>query len=299
MTTIPARIKLRSGLASAWASANPVLLQGEAGYETDTNILRIGDGVAAFNALPGIQIGGAGFQPLSSTLTSIAALGTVAGRGLYTTAPNVFAEFTLSAFARTFLDDADEATVRATLGITDLLDAKAPVAAKHTIWLPAGAFTPVDTNGAAYASRELPTNDVMIQGYDFSASVDQKIQTIVGLPKSWNAGTLTFEPHWTNGVTAGTGSVIWGGRARAVGNDDALDQAFGTAVTVTDAFIANNDYHIAPESAAMTAAGSPAKGKSLIFEIYRDADAGGDTYNQLARLIGVKLFYTTDAGTDA
>jgi hypothetical protein len=179
------------------------------------------------------------------------------------------------------------------------LDAKAPAAALHTIWLPAGAFTPTTTDGAASASRELPTNDVMLTGYDFNASTDQKVQTMIAMPKSWNAGTLVAQAVWTNGATAGTGDVVWGFRSRAVSNDDALDQAFGTAVTTTDTFIANNDLHIAPMSGAMTAAGSPAKEDILILEVYRNASTGGDTYTQLARLLGVKLLYTTDAGTDA
>lgn len=44
-------IKARRGTAAAWASANPTLAAGEPGYETDTCILKIGDGITAYNAL--------------------------------------------------------------------------------------------------------------------------------------------------------------------------------------------------------------------------------------------------------
>lgn len=45
-------IKTRRGTAAEWAAANPTLAAGEPGYETDTGILKYGDGVTAYNSLP-------------------------------------------------------------------------------------------------------------------------------------------------------------------------------------------------------------------------------------------------------
>jgi hypothetical protein len=45
------RIKLRRSTAAQWTAANPVLLAGEAGFETDTGKLKIGDGTSAWSAL--------------------------------------------------------------------------------------------------------------------------------------------------------------------------------------------------------------------------------------------------------
>ena len=45
------RIQLRRGTAANWTSVNPVLAQGEAGYETDSGKLKIGDGTSNWNAL--------------------------------------------------------------------------------------------------------------------------------------------------------------------------------------------------------------------------------------------------------
>jgi hypothetical protein len=171
--------------------------------------------------------------------------------------------------------------------------------ATHTIWLPAGSFNPTTTNGATYAIQELATNDVMVAGYDFSASTDQKVQTMIAMPKSWNESTVTAQILWKDASSAGSGNVIWGVRARAVGDDDAMDAAFGTAQTVTDTFIASGDLHITSTTAAITAAGTPAEGDLLIVEVYRDADAGGDTYTQSARFIGLRLLYTTNAADDS
>jgi len=54
MGTFSKRIQLRNDTATNWASANPVLLAGEVGIETDSarNRIKIGDGTTAWNDLP-------------------------------------------------------------------------------------------------------------------------------------------------------------------------------------------------------------------------------------------------------
>lgn len=47
-----ATIKMRRGTSTQWSTANPVLSQGEIGYETDTELMKIGDGVTTWNLLP-------------------------------------------------------------------------------------------------------------------------------------------------------------------------------------------------------------------------------------------------------
>jgi hypothetical protein len=46
------RIKLRRDTSTNWQSVNPVLDEGELGYETDTGRFKIGDGVTDWNNLP-------------------------------------------------------------------------------------------------------------------------------------------------------------------------------------------------------------------------------------------------------
>lgn len=46
------RIQYRRGLASQWTSVNPVLANGEPGYETDTGFKKVGDGTTPWNSLP-------------------------------------------------------------------------------------------------------------------------------------------------------------------------------------------------------------------------------------------------------
>lgn len=173
----------------------------------------------------------------------------------------------------------------------------APVKGKQAIFIPASGFLPRVTNGAAAFSSELATNDVMIRGYDFDTSTVEAIQALVALPKQWNKSTVSFRYYWTAG--SGSGGVAFSARARAASDDDAMDGSWGTAITVTDTFIAANDMHVSAESAAVTIGGTPADGDMIWLEIAREVANGSDTLGVDARLLGIELYITTDAGTDA
>lgn len=45
------RIQLRRDLSTKWTEINPILMEGEVGFETDTKLRKIGDGVTAWNNL--------------------------------------------------------------------------------------------------------------------------------------------------------------------------------------------------------------------------------------------------------
>ncbi len=60
MIIFDATIQQRRDTAANWTAANPVLANGEFGYETDTGKLKVGDGATAWNALPYFTAGGAG-----------------------------------------------------------------------------------------------------------------------------------------------------------------------------------------------------------------------------------------------
>jgi hypothetical protein len=168
---------------------------------------------------------------------------------------------------------------------------------KQTIWIPATAMKARLTNGAALGTVETTTNKIMIQTLDFDASTIEYAQFGIRMPKGWNEGTVTAYFLWSN--ASGTGNVVWAIQAVAISDDDALDAAFGTAQSVTDGVTAAGDLMQSAETSAITIAGSPAAGDLVVFQAYRDASNGSDTFASDARLHGVVVIYTTDTANDA
>lgn len=161
----------------------------------------------------------------------------------------------------------------------------------------AAAMTASTTAGAASNTTETTTNDVMLPTLDFDQSTQEHAQFLFPMPKSWDELTTTAEFIWT--ADSGSGNVIWGIQAVAISEGDALDAAWGTAEEVTDALTTAGDNHTTSRTDAITAGGSPAEGDLVAFRIYRKAADGSDTLTADARLIGIRLFITTNAGDDS
>ena len=177
--------------------------------------------------------------------------------------------------------------------------AAAKFAGKESIWVPATAMYPSTTNGCAdIAQVETTALRPDLKCLDFDPSSDEFAQFAVAFPKSWNEGTVTFQPFWTVTGT-NTGTVAWQLGGIAVSSDDSINTAFGTLVATTALAHSgtSNDLMVSAESGNVTIAGSPAANDQVFFQINRDVSA--DNQSGDARLLGVKLFFTTDAGNDA
>ena len=173
------------------------------------------------------------------------------------------------------------------------------IAGTETIWVPASAMYGSTTNGADAQQVETTATRPDLKVLDYDASTAEYAQFAIAMPKSWNLGTVTFQYFWAPSNT-NTGNCIMGLQGVSVSNDDTADIAFGTAQEVTDAGGgAVEDVLVSSVSSAMTIAGTPADDDLTFFQLYRDAADGSDTFTGDARLMGIKLFYTTDAANDA
>jgi len=173
------------------------------------------------------------------------------------------------------------------------------VAGTETIFIPAQAMFGTTTNGADANAVETTATRPELKVLDFDASTAEYAQFSIAMPKSWNLGTVTFQAFWTPSTT-NTGNCIFGLQGVSCTEGDTADVAFGTAQEVTDAGIGTvEDVQMTSVSSAMTIAGSPADDDYTFFQVYRDAADGSDTFTGDARLLGIKLFYTTDAANDA
>ena len=173
----------------------------------------------------------------------------------------------------------------------------AKVAGLETIYVPATAMYPNTTSGCADIAQVELSNGPELKCLDFDPSSDENAQFTVCFPKSWNEGTITFQAFWTVTGTD-TGTVAWGLSGVSIADDASVNTAFGTNVVATaKAFSGtSNDMTVSAASSAVTVA-SAAVDTQTYFQIMRDVSA--DSQAGDARLLGIKLFFTTDAKNDA
>jgi len=170
---------------------------------------------------------------------------------------------------------------------------------KETIWVPSSSMYPSTTNPCSDLTQvETTALRPDLKVLDFATGADEFAQFAVAFPKSWNEGTVTFQPFWTVTGT-NTGTVAWQLGGIAVSSDDTINTAFGSLVATTALAHSgtSNDLMVSVESGAVTIAGSPAANDMCFFQINRDVSA--DAQSGDARLLGIKLFFTTDAANDA
>ena len=173
----------------------------------------------------------------------------------------------------------------------------AKVAGLETIYVPATAMYPNTTSGCADLTQVELSNGPELKCLDFDPSSDENAQFTVCFPKSWNEGTITFQAFWTVTGTD-TGTVAWGLSGVSIADDASVNTAFGTNVVATaKAFSGtSNDMTVSAASGAVTVA-SAAVDTQTYFQVMRDVSA--DSQAGDARLLGIKLFFTTDAKNDA
>jgi len=171
------------------------------------------------------------------------------------------------------------------------------IAGKETMWVPATAMYASTTNGAEATQTELTAGNPELKTFDFDTSTAESVQFNVSFPKSWDEGVVTFQTFWSASATdTGTGGFTLAGCS--VASDVDYDLAFGTPVanTALAASGTQDDLMVNVVSGDVTIA-SAAAATNTIFRLVRDT--GTDTNTGDLRLVGIKIFYTTDAANDA
>ncbi|MBT7330300.1 MAG: hypothetical protein HN804_04610 [Oceanospirillaceae bacterium] len=261
--------------------------------------------VAGNSVLASVDVTGlataATFEPDGDTAAGDnAAVGYTAAEGLILTGQGSTNDVTIK-------NDADADVLEIPTGTTNVAvagnitsgGAAVKVAGLETIWVPAAAMYPSTTNPCSDLTQvETTALRPDMKVLDFAADADDFAQFSIGFPKSWNEGVIKFQVFWTPSTT-NTGDCIWGLQGVSVADGATIDVAFGTAVTVTDAGIGTvEDQQVSAVSGDVTLTNA-AVDTQTYFQIFRDANAGGDTFTGVSRLLGIKLFFTTDAANDA
>jgi hypothetical protein len=156
---------------------------------------------------------------------------------------------------------------------------------------------PSTTQGAGYpALYETATNKQNFQFLDFDDTSGQDpaeryAEWTFKVPCNISLTNMTANFTWTTSGVLTTNSVVWAIQARTYIDSNALDGAWSTAVTVTDA---NNTTSFRTNISANTSTFTPANytagsGSLAQFRVYRDVDNGSDNLAATAKLICVTL----------
>jgi len=227
-----------------------------------------------------------------------AAIGFTAAEGLILTGQGSTNDVTIK-------NDADTEVMGVATGATVVDFASGPtvadvaikVAGKESMWIPALAMKPTVSNGCAnHVSVETTSGRPDMVVLDFDKDSDEFAQFAIAFPKSWNAGTVTFQYYWS-GIAATT-NVTLTLAGVAFADNGSIDTVYGTAIAVTDAAQgAVEELLVSAESSAITIAGSPGADELVYFRIGRDVSE--DNMAGDCRLHGIKLFFSTNAKNDA
>lgn len=177
-----------------------------------------------------------------------------------------------------------------------------PAAGAGRMMIPimAGSMQPSASGGSGVLTNiATAANQPDVQTLNFHQSTQQHAQFAIPLPKRWNRGTITARFRWSHASTTTNFGCVWGIQAVAVSDNEAINQAYGTAVEVTDTGGTANRLYVSSETSAMTVAGTPVDGDTVFFRVYRKAADAADTLAIVSRLHGVDLFITTNAENDA
>ena len=291
VTSTGAELNLVDGSSAGTIVNSKAVVYSSGGQVNGTTLAIAGTAISAdaaeINVLDGVT---AGTVIASKALVADANIDITGGR-------NITISGELDAATLDISGAADIAGALEATGAITNNSAAVKVAGVETIYVPATAMYPNTTSGCDGIAQVELSNGPELRCLDFDPSSDENAQFTVCFPKSWNEGTITFQAFWTVTGTD-TGTVAWGLSGVSIADDASVNTAFGTNVVATaKAFSGtSNDMTVSAASGAVTVA-SAAVDTQTYFQVMRDVSA--DDQSGDARLLGIKLFFTTDAKNDA
>lgn len=267
------QIQVRRGTAAAWTSANPILAQGEIGYEIDNHGIKVGDGSTAWDSLS--------YFPVSwSALLN---------------APTYIAAGSSKAVARGVID-AEATTAKGTANGYCGLDGSSKVAISN---LPTGSTssTVCVGNDSRLSDARTPTAHTHVVS-DITASTTLALG--VGSIELGNASDTTLTRS-AAGVLAVEGvTVPTVSSTNTLTNKRITVRVGSTASSATpsidtDSFDQYNITALAAAITGVTVTGTPTDGQKLMVRIKDNGTARAITWGSSFQSSGVGTLPTTTA----
>lgn len=175
-------------------------------------------------------------------------------------------------------------------GITGPTGPTGPAAVAVIFLQPSIGWTS-ETQGANQGQNEFPVNKVNTAAAQF-ASGSQSFWEISDILPGYNGGDIRYQVCWF-GLSADVDSVKYSFQAQMYANGDAIDQAFGAAVFVTQTNAGNGDENVTPLSGPVVIRGRVAGNGRIQFKLGREATAAPSSdFAHIAQVTGVLVFYT-------
>lgn len=163
------------------------------------------------------------------------------------------------------------------------------------IALTAMALQPRQTDGIGEPELDETSSNKVTFAYAAFVHTAKTYATMTFMmPYDYDGGTVQVAFGWL-ALSSTSNSIRMGAQARAFSDHDLLDQAMGTAQEVTDAATSQgaNEFSISGYTPAITIAGTPAAGKKVVFEFYRDPTHGDDDLDESIYVTDIYMLYTT------
>jgi hypothetical protein len=161
------------------------------------------------------------------------------------------------------------------------------------ILLQAAGGIPKTTGGCSASTQiEFVTNLENFAVIDFDSVSQEYADWSFVLPSDYDGGTMVARFIWKENSGATAHDVVWGIRGICYADDDAFDQAQGTAEEVVASAGNAADVYFSGDTDPITWAGSPEGGQLIHITVYRDPTNTSDTLDTDARLLAVQLDYT-------
>ena len=163
------------------------------------------------------------------------------------------------------------------------------------IFVPASVMYAPTTLPAPAGTSEYGATTLFLKYFAFDGGGnEERCQFVMKMPPGWDLGTIRAKFHWDSSAGSTPGDTVeMAIQALALGSDDAIDTAFGTAQVISDTLLAQGDMHVTGATPAMTVDGSPARDDMVAFQVTRNTD-GTDDMSEDVWLFGVSLQYTAD-----